>query len=182
LFAAANQDYAKQAAASGHCDANSVTPYARGRLVVWTPSGVQAPMKLEDLADERYKKIAIANPDHAPYGVAAQQALERAGIWSKVESRIVLGENISATMQYAQTGAVDAALVALSLAMISSGGTALPVDPSLHDPLDQALVICSHGEDADAAKQLVKFIQSPAGREIMTRYGFLLPGESLPAR
>ncbi|HTR54918.1 MAG TPA: molybdate ABC transporter substrate-binding protein [Kofleriaceae bacterium] len=179
LFAAANESYAHKAVASGHCDASSLARYARGRLVVWTPSGVQAPERIEDLADARFHRIAIANPDHAPYGVAAKQALEHAGIWSQVEPRLVLGENIQATMKYAQTGAVDAAVVALSLAVISTGGSALRVDPSLHDPLDQALVVCGQGEEADAARQLVAFIQSPAGREIMTRYGFLLPGEKL---
>jgi molybdate transport system substrate-binding protein len=175
LFAAANETYAKQAVASGRCDASSLARYAQGRLVVWTQSGVQPPARIEDLADPRFQRIAIANPDHAPYGVAAKQALERAGIWSQVEPRLVLGENIQATMQYAKSGAADAAIVAQSLAVISTGGTALQVDPALHDPLNQALVVCGSGEQADAARKLAAFILSPTGREIMSRYGFQLP-------
>ena len=84
LFAAANKEYADEVVASGRCDAGTLRPYARGRIVVWCPSGVQAPTKLADLADPRFKRIAIANPEHAPYGRAAKQALEKEGIWDKV--------------------------------------------------------------------------------------------------
>ena len=138
-------------------------------------------MQLTDLADPRFKRIAIANPDHAPYGRAAQQALEKAGIWDKLGDRVKLGENVQATMQFAKTGAVDAAIVALSLAVVTDGGAFLPIDQSQYDPLDQELVVCGNGEEADAAHQLAEFINSPEGREVMTRYGFLLPTEQMPA-
>jgi len=177
LFAAANQDYVAAAVASGHCDGASVHEYARGRVVVWCPSGVAAPTKLTDLADPRFKRIAIANPEHAPYGKAAQQALQKAGIWDALQGRVVLGENIQATMKYAQDGQVDAAIVALSLAVVNDGGSFLPIDQALYDPLVQQLVVCGNGEEADAARQLAAYVGSPDGREIMTRYGFLLPGE-----
>lgn len=176
LFAAANKEFVAKVVASGRCDAASVTTYGRGRIVVWARSGVAAPVRLADLADAaRYKKIAIANPEHAPYGLAAQQALEKTGLWEQVQPRIVLGENIQSTMLYARNGNVDIAIVALSLAVVAEGGAYLAIDQSLHDPLDQQLVVCGNGEEADAARRLVEFIGSREGREIMTRYGFVLP-------
>ena len=179
LFAAANREFADNVIKSGRCDGTSSRMYARGRLVVWTPSGVAAPTKLADLADPRFKRIAIANPEHAPYGTAAKQALEKAGVWPQVESRMVLAENVQATMLYARDHNAEAALVALSLAVVTDGGAFLPIDQSLHEPLDQQLVVCGNGEEADAARQLSEFINSREGREIMTRYGFLLPDEKL---
>ena len=107
--------------------------YARGKIVVWTASGGPAPVKLEDLAKPEFRRIAIANPEHAPYGRAAKQALEKAGIWSQIEPRLVLGDNIQATMLYAKEHNVDAAIVALSLAVVTDGGTSLPIDPASYD-------------------------------------------------
>ncbi len=182
LFAAASKAFADQAIQAGRCDGQTARLYARGRVVVWTPAGVAAPVKLADLADPRFKKIAIANPQHAPYGAAAKQALQKAGVWSQIEDRMVLTENVQATMLYVRSGNADAAMSALSLAVVTDGGAFLPIDPALHDPLDQTLVVCGNGEDADAARQLSDFIGSREGREIMTRYGFLLPGESMTKR
>jgi len=180
LFASAGKQFVDDVVANGKCDAATMRPYARGRIVVWCPSGVQAPTQLAELADPRFRRIAIANPEHAPYGAAAKQALEKAGIWDKLADRVKYGENVQATMQFAKTGAVDAAIVALSLAVVTDGGAFLPIDQSQYDPLDQQLVVCGNGEEADAAHQLADFINSPEGREVMTRYGFLLPTEQPP--
>jgi molybdate transport system substrate-binding protein len=177
LFAAASKEFADKPIAAGRCDPTSEKLYARGRIVVWTRSGVPAPMKLVDLAEPRFAKIAIANPEHAPYGKAAKQALEKAGIWDKLQDKLVLGDNVQATMSYARDGQVDAAIVALSLAVVTDGGAFLPIDPTQHDPLDQMMVVCGNGEEADAARQLADFVLSREGHEIMTRYGFLLPNE-----
>ncbi len=179
LYAAANRGYAQKAIDSGNCDPDSAKLYARGRVVVWSPKGVEAPKTLADLADARFRKIAIANPQHAPYGQAAQQALEKAGVWPQVKDRMVLAENVQATMLYARDKNADAGLVALSLAVVTDGGSFLPIDPSLHDSLDQTLVVCGKGEEADAARKFAAFVESKEGREIMTRYGFLLPGEKM---
>ncbi len=178
LYAAANKSFSDQVIEAGRCDGSTAKLYARGRIVVWTPSGVAAPVKLADLADERFAKIAIANPDHAPYGLAAKQALEKVGVWSTIEGRIKLGPDVQTTMLYARRKEVDAAVVALSLAVVTDGGSFLKIEPDLHEPLDQQMVVCGNGEEADAARQLAEFIGSREGREIMTRYGFLLPGET----
>jgi molybdate transport system substrate-binding protein len=179
LFAAANREFAQKPIKAGRCDGQSAKLYARGRIVVWTPAGIDAPKRLEDLAEPRFAKIAIANPDHAPYGKAAKQALEKTGVWAKIEERIKLGPDVQTTMLYARRTEVQAAVVALSLAVVTDGGTSLKIDPALHEPLDQELVVCGAGEEADAARQLSDFIGSREGREIMTRYGFLLPGETM---
>jgi molybdate transport system substrate-binding protein len=180
LFAAANRSFVEQVVKAGRCDAATIKSYARGRLVVWTPAKVEPPRALADLADPRFTKIAIANPDTAPYGKAAREALEKSGVWPKVQDRIVLGENVQATLTYAVKGNVDAALVALSLAIATEGGSYLPVDPELHAPLDQALVVCGTGPEADDAKKLAELITSPEGRALMNHYGFLQAGEQLP--
>jgi molybdate transport system substrate-binding protein len=180
LYAAANRAYVDQVIRAGRCDSATAQLYARGRIVLWTPGSVAKPAKLTDLVEPRFRKIAIANPEHAPYGRAAQQALEKAGIWSQIRDRIVLGENVQATMLYARNGDADAAVVALSLAVVSDGGASLLIDESLHAPLDQAMVVCGKGEEADAAKQFATFVGSREGREVMTRYGFVLPGEQSP--
>ncbi len=177
LFASAGKRYVDDVVKNGRCDPASMRPYARGRIVVWCPNGVQAPKTVADLADPRFKRIAIANPDHAPYGHAAKQALEKAGVWDKLQDRVKYGADVQATMQFAKTGAVDAAIVALSLAVVADGGTSLPIDQADYDPLDQQLIVCGTGEEAEAAHQLADFINSPDGREVMTRYGFLLPTE-----
>jgi molybdate transport system substrate-binding protein len=180
LFAAANRGYIDQVIKAGRCDEKSARSYARGQIVVWCPSNVVAPVKLEELADPKYKKLAIANPEHAPYGKAAQQALTKAGIWDRVQSKLVLAGNVQETMQYARTGNVDCSIVALSLAVVSDGGSFLKIDDGMHEPLDQAMVVCGNGSEADAAHQFEDYLSSPDGREIMTRYGFSLPDAHAP--
>jgi molybdate transport system substrate-binding protein len=182
LFAAANREYVEQVVKSGHCDSTTAHLYARGRLAVWTPTGVAAPASLAELADPRFHKIAIANPAQAPYGRAAKEALEKAGVWAELQDRIVLGDDIQATMLYTRDHQADAAIVALSLAVVTNGGAFLPISPALHAPIDQAMVVCGSGEEAAAARRFAEFVDSREGREVMTRYGFLLPNEQLPAK
>lgn len=175
LFASANKQFTDQVANSGRCDAKSKQLYARGRIVVWSSPGKPAPATLEDLVKPEYEKIGIANPEHAPYGLAAKQALQRAGVWDRIADRIVLGESVSATMLFAKNGDVNAAVVALSLAVVTKGGTTLRIDPALHEPLDQQLIVCGTGAESDDARTFAAFLATNEGREIMTRYGFTLP-------
>lgn len=183
LFAAANVSFADDAVRAGVCLADSKTSYARGRIVLWWPKGstVRPPATLAELADGRFVKIAIANPAHAPYGKAAAEALTRAGIWNQVKSRLVYGENVQQTLQFAQSGNAEVALVAMSLA-VTSDGEWLPIAEGDHAPIDQAMVVC--GEDRERlarARAFATFVGSPAGRAIMRHYGFLLPGETRTA-
>jgi molybdate transport system substrate-binding protein len=180
VFAAASKDYVDQVVRAGKCDGSTAEMYSRGRLVVWTKG--PAPKSLAELTDPKYRRISIANPDHAPYGKAAKQALESAGLWPQLENKIVLAESVQASMTYAREGTTDAALVALSLAVVDTSGGYLAVDPSLHQPLDQELVVCGQNDNTAAGRQFATFVGSPEGKEILTRYGFSLEGEKVPAQ
>jgi molybdate transport system substrate-binding protein len=182
VFAAANVSFVDGLVGKGAAVADSKALYGRGRIVVWTKKdAANPPASLSDLADLRFTKIAIANPEHAPYGRAAQQAMVKAGVWDKVKGRIVYGENVQQTLQFAQTGNVEAAIVALSLALVSDGKHVV-VEDSLHDPIDQALVVCARSSMPDVARDFANFVNSEDGRNIMKRYGFLLPGESVATK
>lgn len=176
LFAAANESFVKEVVTKGKCDGATERRYARGRIVVWAPKGTEPPKQLSDLSDPRYKRIAIANPEHAPYGKAAKQALEAAGLYDAVKDRLVLGENVRATLQFAQTGNVDVAIIALSLANTAEGGATLEIDQALYQPLEQALVVCGTGASAEAARAFADFVLSAQGQETLSRYGFAPPG------
>jgi molybdate transport system substrate-binding protein len=179
VFAAANVEFVDDVTARGACDVSTRALYARGRIVVYTPRRPGSrPVRLEELASADIQRVAIAQPEHAPYGRAAKQALERKGLWEAVKPKLVYGENVLQTMQYAVTGNADAAIIALSLA-VARDGQFVPIEPALHDPIDQALVVCGRDRRAAAGAEFVRFLGSPAGREVMTRYGFLLPGEVL---
>ena len=179
VFAAANVSYADQAVKAGACDGATRKSYGRGRLVVWTSkeAATAPPLTLADLADARFRKVAIANPEHAPYGRAAEQALAHLGLWDGIKSKLVFGENVQETLQFAVTGNADAAVVALSLAIVTKDGVSLPIDESLHAPIDQAMVLCNGGGNRAAGARFEDFVNGPDGRAIMKRYGFLLPGE-----
>ncbi len=180
VFAAANIAYIEDLAQKGIVTPESITVYARGRLVLWTHAESQVPIeRVEDLTDPRIRRIAIANPQHAPYGVAAREALQTAGVWEAVHPRLVLGENVRQAFQYAATGNVDVALVALSLAIPSNGRWVL-VPETYHRPLDQAMGIVRDSRMQQEAAAFVAFVNSDEGRAMMQRYGFLLPGETMP--
>jgi molybdate transport system substrate-binding protein len=183
VFAAANLSFIDDAIKSGACDESSKATYAEGRVVVWTKSDAPfVPATLADLERPEIVHVAIANPEHAPYGKAAKQALVKAGVWDAIAKKIVYGENVQQTLQFAQSGNADAAIVALSLATVS-GGHALPIDPALHDRLLQGIVACRGGPDSHMgadARKFESFVASDAGRAIMRRYGFFLPGEAPP--
>lgn len=174
LYAAANKNFVEQVIKSGKCDGATAALYSRGRLVLWGKAG--APEKLTDLVDPKYKRIGIANPDHAPYGKAAIEAMQKAGIYDQIKDRLVLAENIQAAMTYAREGSVDIAFVALSLAISNDTKNYTSVELDLHEPLEQTLVVCGKGKEADAARELARFITGDEGRAIMTRYGFSTTG------
>jgi len=175
LFAAANVDYIKQREQKGLIVPGTKAVYARGRITLWTTAA--NPLKVEsigDLARPEVKRIAIANPDHAPYGLAAQQALHGAGIWETIKPKLVYGDNIRQTLQYAQTGNVDVAIVSLSLSQPSNGHWTL-IPEQLHQPIDQGLAVIKNSHNPAAARAFASFVTGPRGREILAKYGFAFP-------
>lgn len=157
----------------------NVQPYATGRIVLWSPS--LEVKQLSALTDPAIHRIAIANPKHAPYGKRAEEALRTAGVWDKIEAKLVYGENIAQTAQFVQTGNADVGIIALSLAkspeLSRLAGYALIPD-TLHQPLEQGFVIGKRAENNPLARDFARFMASRAARTIMMRYGFTLPGES----
>ncbi|MFO0629692.1 MAG: molybdate ABC transporter substrate-binding protein [Polyangiales bacterium] len=178
VFAAAHVSYIDAVVATGACDGATRAPYARGRLALWTRrGGVTPPTTLADLAHPRFRRVALANPAHAPYGQAAREALTQLGVWGAVERRLVLGENVRQTLQYAQTGNVDAALVALSLVVNDRENPWIVVEESLHRPIAQALAVCGRGANRAGGLAFARFVNAAEGRAVMRQHGFLLPGE-----
>lgn len=180
LFFSADIAYPRMLATEGHAAAEA-RPYAVGRIVLWSASRDASKMTLADLADPAIRKIAIANPKHAPYGKRAEEALRSAGLWDKVESRLVMGENIAQTAQYVQTGNADVGIIALSLALnkelAAKGGYALIPD-ALHQPLEQGFIVTKRAAANPLAKKFADYMGSPEARRVMVRYGFVLPGET----
>ena len=177
VFAAANVSYIEELEKKGLIVPDTKTVYARGRITLWTLKDVAVkPQKIQDLIRPEFKRIAIANPEHAPYGMAARQALESAGIWEKVKAKIVYADNIRQTLQFAQTGNVDVAIVALSLS-IGSDGQWVVIPENLHKPLDQAMAVIKGTKHEQQARSFASFVNSAPGREIMRKYGFELPRE-----
>jgi molybdate transport system substrate-binding protein len=180
VFAAADISFADEAIRVGACLPESRMLYATGRVVLLPAKGAAfVPRSVADLADPRVTRIAIANPEHAPYGRAAKQAMERAGVWNEVKSKVVYGDNVHQTLQFVQSGNADVAIVALSLALATPEDFT-PIPAELHDRLDQALVVCTRGRAGPAlGGRFAEYVRSPEGRAVMHKYGFLLPGESM---
>lgn len=177
VFAAANVKFVDDVVKDGRCRGETKALYARGRIVLFAKAGLAVPRTVEELVDARYEKIAIANPEHAPYGAAAKQALERAGVYDQVKSRLVYGENILQTKQFADSGNAEVAIVALSLA-IGSEGTYAEIPTERHDPLDQALVVCAPDARVPAARAFADFVATEKGRTIMRKFGFIRPDDA----
>jgi molybdate transport system substrate-binding protein len=185
LFAAANVSFVEELKKQGLLLPDTVQLYARGRITLWTRA--DSPLQIAqvtDLARPEIGRIAIANPDHAPYGVAAREAMQAAGVWEAVQPKLVLGENVRQTLQYAETGNVDVAIVALSLSVPAAASAGQPgrwalIPQELHAPIDQALAVIQGTPHEAAARAFAAFVNGAQGRPIMRKYGFVLPGEEL---
>ncbi|HJP95416.1 MAG TPA: molybdate ABC transporter substrate-binding protein [Pyrinomonadaceae bacterium] len=177
LLAAANVSFVEELEQQNLILPDTKALYAQGRITLWTRKDSSLRLDhLEDLAKPEVHRIAIANPEHAPYGEAARQALQSAGTWDRISSRLVFGENINQTFEYAETGNVDAAIVALSLSINSNGRWVL-IPEQLHQPLKQALAVIRSTPHEAEARRFASFINSQEGRVVMRKYGFILPGE-----
>ena len=177
LFMAASADYINQLESKGLIVPDTKAIYARGRLTLWTSGDNHLRIeKITDLIRPEIKRIAIANPDHAPYGIAAREALQKAGVWESVKSKLVYGENIRQTLQFAQTGNVEVAIVALSLSK-GSDGTWVLIPEELHQPLNQVLAVIKSTKNEKEARAFAEFVTGQRGREILSQYGFSFPDE-----
>lgn len=180
LYFSADIGYPKKLEEAGLTVPGSLYRYAVGRVVVWAPknSPLDVTKGLTVLREPVIKKIAIANPKHAPYGRAAVAAMEQSQVYAEVKDRLVLGENISQAAQFIESGACDVGIIALSLAMapaMKSAGSYWLIPAEAHLPLEQGAVIMKQSKQQDAARSFLQLMQSPQGQEVMTRYGFTLP-------
>jgi len=158
--------------------------YAIGRIVLFAPTGspLAPDPRMDDLARRvasgELRRFAIANPEHAPYGRAAEQALRARGLWSALQPRLVLGENVAQAAQFASGGDTEGGLIAYSLALspeLRRRGTFALIPDSMHAPLRQRMVLLQGA--TPAAERLYEYLRSPPSREILARYGFVLPAE-----
>lgn len=179
LYFSADIAYPQALQQAGHV-AGEVIPYAVGRIALWSDSVDASALTLADLQRPEFRRIAIANPRHAPYGARAREALQVLGLWEELEPRLVFGENIAHTLQLVQSGAAEVGIVALSLVLhpdIARQGGHRLIDGSLHQPLSQGFIITQRAATNSAAHLFAKFISQTPSRRILRDYGFMLPGE-----
>jgi molybdate transport system substrate-binding protein len=187
LFFSADVGYPRKLEAAGLVEPGTVYNYASGKLVMWVPNASKLDLSrgLATLLDPRIRKIAIANPQHAPYGGAAVAALRRAAVYDKVKGKLVLGENISQAAQFVQSGDADVGILALSLALapaMKDSGRYVEIPTADYPPLIQAGVILKSSRNKEVAKQFLKFLMEPETATLMERYGFSIPKNVAAAR
>ncbi|HUN63316.1 MAG TPA: molybdate ABC transporter substrate-binding protein [Candidatus Sulfotelmatobacter sp.] len=182
VFFSADAMYPEQLVTAGVADASSLVVYGQGHLVLWAPGGANLQLAQRGFAalkDARVMKIAIANPEHAPYGRAAVAALQKAGLYEEVKPKLVLGENISQAAQFAQSGNAQVGILALSLTFAESmkSGERWEIPAEYYPAILQKAVIVSASKNKSAAKAFLDFVKSDEGRRILAKYG-LAPPES----
>ncbi len=180
LYFSADIAYPRKLEEAGLTVPGSLYQYAIGRIVMWATheSRIDVTKGFESLREPTVKKIAIANPKHAPYGRAAVAAMEYSKVYDQVKDKLVLGENISQAAQFIESGACDIGIIALSLAVapaMKSKGTYWEIPVEAHPPLDQGAVILKSSKQQESAIQFLAFIKGERGQEIMKRYGFTVP-------
>lgn len=182
LFFSADIEFPRQLEAASMTEAGSLYEYATGKIVLWVPksSKLDVSRGMQVLLDPGVMKIAIANPKHAPYGRAAEAALRNAATYQQVASKLVLGENISQTAQFVETGNADIGFLALSLVSsptMKSRGRYYEVSPALYPPLRQAVVVLKRSSHKSTAANFLGFLKGPEAKQILERYGFSTPTE-----
>jgi molybdate transport system substrate-binding protein len=183
LFFSADAQYPQQLVAAGVADGPSLVVYALGHLVLWAPGAENlgvAKKGFDVFKDPRVTRIAIANPDHAPYGRAAVAALQKAGLYDQVKAKLVYGENISQTVQFAQSGNAQVGLIALSLTFADSmkGGDQWEIPADLYPVMQQEAVIINASRSKAAARGFLEFVKSDEGRKALSQYGLTPPEAS----
>jgi len=181
LFFSADIDYPRQLITAGDADAASLYQYAVGKLVLWLPADSSLDVEhhgMNVLLDPSVKKIALANPQHAPYGRAAVAALQHAGLYDRVTDRLVLGENVSQAAQFVESGNAQAGFVALAHAVapgMRGKGKYWEIPADFYPPLAQGVVVLSHSQHKKEATEFVEYIKTKEAVELLRKYGFTLP-------
>jgi molybdate transport system substrate-binding protein len=185
LFLSADEDFVFRLHAAGHTEDRGVL-YATGRIVLFAPHG--SPLQPDEkmtglqavLTTGKIRRFAIANPEHAPYGRAAEQALRKLGLWQALQGKLVLGENVSQAAQFASSGSAQGGIFAYSLALspeVSNRGRYVLLPEHLHAPLRQRMVLMKGA--GETARAFYAWLEQPAARKIFERYGFVLPAANL---
>ncbi|HMH01013.1 MAG TPA: molybdate ABC transporter substrate-binding protein [Terriglobales bacterium] len=183
MFFSANLDYPRKLEAAGLTEPGTFYQYAIGKIVIWVPndSKVDVSSGLQSLLNPAIKKIAIANPQHAPYGQAAAAAMKKENIYDKVADKFVLGEDISQTASFVLSRSADAGIVALSLALspnMKDKGRYAEIPAADYPAIEQACVILKSSQQKDTARAFLKFIQTPTVADLFRTYGFDVPNGS----
>ncbi|HEU5403064.1 MAG TPA: molybdate ABC transporter substrate-binding protein [Terriglobales bacterium] len=180
LFFSADVQYPQRLVSEGFAEPGSLYRYANGKLVLWVPNGSKVDLSkgMAALLEPSVGRIALANPKHAPYGRAAVAAMKSTGVYETAESKLVLGENVSQTAQFVQSGTADVGLLALSLAVspgMATSGHYVEVPEKDYPVIEQGAAIVKHSKNETAAKKFLQFMKTPAARTILQKYGFTVP-------
>ncbi len=180
VFFSADIAYPKKLETEGLAAPGSTYLYAIGKIVLWTrkDSRLDVGKGFSALRDSTVRKIAIANPEHAPYGRAAEEALRAAGVYDAAKDRLVLGENISQAAEFVQSGNADAGILALSLVLspaMKDQGRSWNIPENLYTPIEQGAVVVLASKNPQGARQFLDYVKSPATAALLERYGFALP-------
>lgn len=180
LFFSADIEYPRKLETVGIAEPGTLYEYAVGRIAIWMPENTKVDLPRQGwkaLLEASVQKIAIANPEHAPYGRAAVAAMQKAGIYEQIKAKLVYGENISQAGQFVQSGNAQAGIVAVSLAVSPgmSAGKRWDIPADLHPPIEQAAIAIKNARNKDEARAFLQFVKSEAGRAIFAKYGFALP-------
>ena len=182
MYFSADIDYPKRLDAAGLAEPGTIYEYATGKIVVWVPTGskIDVSKGVQALLDANVNKIAIANPEHAPYGRAAVAAMKHENIYDTVSGKLVLGENISQTASLVVSGGADVGIIALSLAIaptMKTKGQYAEIPSDAYPAIEQAAVILKSSKNKDVAKQFIAYLKTPAMQTILRDYGFTLPAK-----
>lgn len=176
ILLAADQERPKRLAEEDQGEPESVFTYAIGRLTLWSPQPeAVAQDGAETLRDGDFRFVAIANPELAPYGLAAQQTLENLGLWDELQDRMVRGENVAQTFQMVESGNAEIGFVALSYVVSERNenpGSRWDVPAELHEPIRQDAILLQRGTANDAARAFLAFLKTPEAREVIERFGY----------
>jgi len=182
VFLSADAEYPTGLVQEGLAVRGSLTRYAVGRIAIWVPASSRLDLdrqQIHSLEADSVKHVAIANPQHAPYGRAAEAALHSLGVYDRIAPKLVMGENIAQTLEFVESGAAEAGIVALSLASapaVRGKGRYWEIPATVYPPIEQAGVVLARARDPRAATTFLTFLGSDAAARILTNYGFSVRG------